>query len=393
MEIKTKKIKLIITTMIVGLSVLTATLSSGWSSAGSLKSRSAESMEVAAISAEVRALSTLTAEEMQASTLAAEPVSPFKGRFMTNASDYVNVRAQESAESQLMGKLPAGSGGDVLERGELWSKISSGNLTGYVLNEFIVFDEEAEALANQICPWIATVNTQTLKVRKEPGTEAGVWGLVNNTESFTVTQMLDGWAAIDYNGTTGYLASEFIILEQRIATGITVEEEAEAIRLEQERLAAIEAEKQRQEAERQAKIQKIMAASSLPAIVQTGAYNVSEAEAYLLACVVHCEAGAEPYAGKLAVANVVLNRLNSGRYGNTITDVVYARGQFSIIASGVLDSRMAAGPNSESLRAAAEALSGVNNVPSYANFCATRVANYGSYSDYTVIGNHVFYRR
>ena len=58
--------------------------------------------------------------------------------------------------------------------------------------------------------------------------------------------------------------------------------------------------------------------------VQTDAYNVSYDDAYLLACLVYAEAGSEPYEGKLATANIVLNRLNSGKYGNTISDVINA---------------------------------------------------------------------
>ncbi|SHJ49163.1 cell wall hydrolase [Parasporobacterium paucivorans] len=389
MEMKTNKIKFTIMAIVLGFSVMLTSL--GTSMASTAKEETVS--QTAGTAVEARALSATNLDETQAATLETKPVSPFMGKFITNISDYVNVRAEASADAQLLGKLYAGSGGVVLERGDEWSKISSGNLTGYVLNEFIAVDEAAEALANQICPWIATVNTETMKVRKEPGTDSGVWGLASSAETFTVTQILDGWVAVDYNGNTGYLSTEFITLAQKIGTGVTVEEEAAAAQAEQERLAAIEAEKQRQEAAKQAKIQQAIAASSLPMTVQTSAYGVTENDAYLLACVVACEAGSEPYDGKLAVANVVLNRLNSGRYGSTISSVVYASGQFSIVASGALDRKLQSGPNSESLRAAQDALSGVNNVPGFTSFCATSVANYGSYSDYAVIGNQVFYHR
>ena len=104
------------------------------------------------------------------------------------------------------------------------------------------------------------------------------------------------------------------------------------------------------------------------------------------------EAGGECYEGKLAVANIVLNRLNSGKYGSSISDVIYASGQFSVVRNGALDKAIANGPNSGSVQAAEEALSGVNNVPDYTSFCTLAVAKYSRYSAYSVIGNQVFYR-
>ena len=100
----------------------------------------------------------------------------------------------------------------------------------------------------------------------------------------------------------------------------------------------------------------------------------------------------EPYEGKLAVANVVLNRMKQG-YGNSISEVIYARGQFSGANTGALASRLAKGPNDECVRAAQEALSGVNNIGDYIFFIALRKANYSSDSEYPSIGGHCFYKR
>ena len=60
--------------------------------------------------------------------------------------------------------------------------------------------------------------------------------------------------------------------------------------------------------------------------------------------------------------------------------------------NGALDKAIANGPNSGSVQAAEEALSGVNNVPDYTSFCTLAVAKYSRYSAYSVIGNQVFYR-
>ena len=126
--------------------------------------------------------------------------------------------------------------------------------------------------------------------------------------------------------------------------------------------------------------------------------EASAEEVWLLACVIDWESGWEPYEGKLAVANVVLNRVRNSRYDNTITGVIYARSQFSGVsdgygnASSTFQARLDAGPRTqECLEAAMEALSGVNNIGSYTSFRSVSIANYDAYSSFTIIGGHVFY--
>lgn len=105
----------------------------------------------------------------------------------------------------------------------------------------------------------------------------------------------------------------------------------------------------------------------------------------LLACIIQCEAEGEPYAGKLAVGSVVLNRVASSSFPNTIMGVIYQPGQFSPVASGRMAARLAAGANSECRQAAQEVLNGNITVP-YLYF---RRDN-GTIDGY-VIAHHVFY--
>ncbi|TCK98823.1 copper amine oxidase-like protein [Natranaerovirga hydrolytica] len=84
-------------------------------------------------------------------------------------------------------------------------------------------------------------------------------------------------------------------------------------------------------------------------------------ELYWLAKIVHAEAQGEPYEGKLAVANVVINRKNSNQFPNTIYGVIFDFNggvQFSPVADGAINNE----PNEESIRAAQEALNGHNNI-------------------------------
>lgn len=52
----------------------------------------------------------------------------------------------------------------------------------------------------------------------------------------------------------------------------------------------------------------------------------------MLAAIIECEAGNQSYEGKLAVGSVVVNRVNSPRFANSISGVIYASGQFTPVA-------------------------------------------------------------
>ncbi len=83
-----------------------------------------------------------------------------------------------------------------------------------------------------------------------------------------------------------------------------------------------------------------------------GSYN--ESEVYTLARLVHAEARGEPYVGKVAVAAVVLNRVKSASFPNTISGVIFQAGAFDCVADG----QIYLNPDSDSLRAARDAMNG-----------------------------------
>lgn len=329
--------------------------------------------------------------EAQTEPVTEEKTSAYDGKFMVNVNEYLNVRASADENAEIVGKLYEGSGGIVIENGDEWTKISSGNVEGYASTQYLLFGADAEAKANEVGVLKTTILEDSIRVRKAPSTEAGVWGLAGKDEVYKASNVADGWAEINYEGETGYVSTDYARVELVVSTAISIEEEQEQIRIEEEKRAAKEAEERRKKEEAEAEAKRVAAANQFVETVQTSAYNISEDDVYLLACLVCAEAGSEPYEGKLAVANVVLNRLRSGVYGNTISDVIYARNQFSVVQNGRLASVMSSGPNSGSISAAKEAVSGVNNVPDYPNFRSCSVANYKNYNNYTIIGNQVFF--
>lgn len=112
-----------------------------------------------------------------------------------------------------------------------------------------------------------------------------------------------------------------------------------------------------------------------------------EGDRYLLANLIYCEAGGEPYAGQVAVGAVVINRVLSSVYPDTVVGVIYQNKQFSPVASGRLALALAENRATDSCyRAADEAMSGVTNVGSCVYFRTPIPGLTG-----TQIGGHIFY--
>ena len=116
--------------------------------------------------------------------------------------------------------------------------------------------------------------------------------------------------------------------------------------------------------------------------------SFAEGDRYLLANLIYCEAGAEPYSGQVAVGSVVMNRVLSSVYPGTVTGVIYQSGQFSPVASGRLALALAEGRATGSCyQAADEVMGGTTNVGNCVYF---RTPVDGIEPRYR-IGGHIFY--
>ncbi len=113
----------------------------------------------------------------------------------------------------------------------------------------------------------------------------------------------------------------------------------------------------------------------------------AEGDRYLLANLIYCEAGGEPYAGQLAVGAVVINRVLSGVYPDTVTGVIYQNKQFSPAGSGRLALALSENRATASCyKAADEAMSGQTNVGNCVYF-RTPIEGLSGIR----IGGHIFY--
>lgn len=290
----------------------------------------------------------------------------------------LNIRKEASADAEVVGKFYAGSGAEVLETGDEWTKVKSGDVEGYVNNAYCVFGEAAHTYAEENCETKATANTDGIRVREASSTDAKILDVIDSGASLTVNtdaEAIDGWISVDCNGTTAYVAADYVDVALSIDDAVSMDE----IRARE----AAAAQKAAQEAAAQAGSSNT---DSAAVTTSSEAVSASSSDTQLLAAIIQCEAGGEPYSGQLAVGAVVMNRVKSGSFPNSISGVIYQSGQFTPASSGKLARVLSSGNISSSCyQAAAEALSGADNTGGAKYFHA------GTNGSGTVIGSQIFY--
>lgn len=282
---------------------------------------------------------------------------------LANVQESLNIRAEASEESEIVGKLYAGCKGSLLEKKDGWTKISSGEVVGYVKDEYVLVGEPAKELADTKGNLVVVVNTETLRVREDATEESKVLGLVATEENLVVAdkEIKDGWIKVDYDDVQGYVSLDYVDVKYSFGSAVTIEEELAA-------QAAVQME------------------AAKGGATQGAATALSSDDVTLLAAMIQCEAGNESFEGKVAVGNVILNRVNSGSYPGSIYGVITAPGQFPPATNGTLTNVLARGIKSDCIQAAQTAMSGVNYIGSATHFRSVSSGYTG-----TVIGNHVFW--
>ena len=123
--------------------------------------------------------------------------------------------------------------------------------------------------------------------------------------------------------------------------------------------------------------------------------EVEDSELECLAIAVYYEAKSEPLTGQLAVAEVILNRAQSGRFPTTICGVVKQRGQFSFVQGGRLPAVARGSAHWRTAVAISRIAQGGLSESSASNalyFHARRVSPGWRLTRVGIVGNHVFYR-
>lgn len=164
---------------------------------------------------------------------------------VAQVNDYINVRADADAESDIVGKLYNGSVAKVLGRtGNGWARVQSGDVTGYIREEYVATGDTAQQLADSVTTKKAVVTTETLRVRAAAQADSDVITLIGQGQTLDILEETDGWYKVNTEDGEGYISADFADVEDVYPEAVSrAQEEAEEAAAEASRKAEEEAAK------------------------------------------------------------------------------------------------------------------------------------------------------
>ena len=288
---------------------------------------------------------------------------------MADVDVCLRIRKGPSVETDIVGVLERGARATIIEKGEEWTKISSGGVEGYVSNKYCLYGLDALDFAKDVCKTLATSTTDLLNIRQGMSTESEVLAKFSKDAKLAVdtdAEIEEGWVAVRFNGLTAYVSAEYVTLALDIKTAITIEE---VYAREKEAYDKAQAQAQKPQQNPSTSTKPNTNTSTGSGSVSGGTYttinspvimNASEFE--VLAAMIWCESGNQSYECNLAVASVIMNRVKSEIFPNTVKTVVFADGQFPPATDGILENCLKYGKTTENCYKAAQAvLNGEDN--------------------------------
>ena len=324
-----------------------------------------------------------------------------------DAKDMLDIHAEANTASAVIAQVMEDGHVAILAKYNDWVQIQAGEIAGWVpaenLVETEISNEEAVAANEQVIAERtgATASEDEFFAEEEVQQDetAALQAEASKAAQNEIeeVQAAEEAARIEAEAQAKAAAEEAARLEAEAqakaaeeAARIEAEAQAkaaeEAARLEAEAQAKAAEEAAQLEAEAQAKAAAEEAARIAAEAQAAQTAAISAEELKLLANIIYCEAGSESYVGKVAVGNVIMNRVKSASQPNTITEVVYAKGQFSPVRNGSLQRALSSDKaDAACYQAAIEALAGAQPVGGKLFFRR----NNGRSGQ--VIGHHVFY--
>ena len=331
-----------------------------------------------------------------------------------DAKDMLDIHAEANTASAVVGQVMEDGHVAILAKYNDWVQIQAGEIAGWVpaenLVETEISNEEAVAANEQVIAERtgATASEDEFFAEEEVQQDetAALQAEASKAAQNEIeeVQATEEAARIEAEAQAQAAAEEAARLEAEAQAKAAAEEaarlEAEAQAKAAEEAAQLEAEAQAKAAEEAAQLEaeaqakaaeeaaRLAAEAQQAALAAQAAQTaaISAEELKLLANIIYCEAGSESYVGKVAVGNVIMNRVKSASQPNTITEVVYAKGQFSPVRNGSLQRALSSDKaDAACYQAAIEALAGAQPVGGKLFFRR----NNGRSGQ--VIGHHVFY--
>lgn len=345
---------------------------------------------------------------------------------VANVDTQVNIRANASTESAVVGYLPKAATAKVIERGTEWTHVISGGVEGYIKDEFLAYGDEAKRLAGVYGTPGVEISWDNVNMFASPDCCSAILNKAKGGSEYTLLNQEGAWYAVQMDDVTvAYVPAEDVqkttILEKAIPldaaygesdgtytaaswqpeyaeggaawtgdSGSTDNGAAETYDTSNSDAAETSGSADSSAAESYDNVDAsytetsggadtsgnaasgTQTSSSDVPTADTGTDTASSEETVttasaddvsLLAALIYCEAGNQSREGKVAVGAVVMNRIASSSYPGSIREVIYQSGQFSPAGSGWLDQVLAGGAPSDCYEAAQAALNGENPVP------------------------------
>ena len=161
----------------------------------------------------------------------------YTGFCIAKVNSYVNVRSEPSEDGEVLGKLYDKSVGTVEGEENGWYLINSGNVHGYVKNDYVAIGVDADTLAQEAGTRVAVVTTETLRVRQDATTDSSILGLIPMAEELIVTDETEDFVKVSIEEGDGWVSKDYVDLRTDYVYAESREEE-------KARLAKEEAERQ-----------------------------------------------------------------------------------------------------------------------------------------------------
>ena len=139
-------------------------------------------------------------------------------------SGNLNIRAVAAEDGKLVGKLPKNAACEVIDSDGTWAHIKSGEVEGYVSEEYLLTGIPAKRKAEELATTMARVTTDSLKVRAEANTDSEVITMVPNGEELEVIEVEGDWVKVGLDDQEVYVSAEYVEVSSELSTAITMTE-------------------------------------------------------------------------------------------------------------------------------------------------------------------------
>ena len=143
---------------------------------------------------------------------------------ISNVSDNLNIRAIAAEDGRLVGKLPKDAACEVIDMDDTWAHIQSGEVDGYVSRDYLLTGVPAKFRAEELAVTVATVTTDSLKVRAEANTDSEGITLVPRGEELEVSAVEGDWVKVFLDDDEVYVSGEYVEVSAELGTAITMSE-------------------------------------------------------------------------------------------------------------------------------------------------------------------------